>query len=42
MFKSSFKENLDMDLLTEQSPLKLIDWDERPIINIERTEFFPN
>lgn len=41
LLDSSFQENSSMDLIVQHAPLKLIGWDERPIINVEK-EFFPN
>jgi len=42
MFESSFEENPSMDLIVHHSPLKLIGWDERPIININKEEICSN
>jgi hypothetical protein len=42
LLDSSFQENPSMDLIIHHSPLKLIGWDERPIINIEKQETCSN
>lgn len=42
LLDSSFQENPSMDLIVQHAPLKLIGWDERPIINLEEQEINPN
>lgn len=42
VFESSLEENPSMDLLVHHSPLKLVGWDERPIINVEKQETCSN